>query len=366
MNKDLAEVFGRHNDEFLTPYNPASPTGASAFDNATKAAAARNDFADLFARNFGDHLGEAAARDLGRDYATTLARHWNDPDLGRHLRDTLGDRLPPHMRDHLADVPVNLQKPLGEYFSTTSAYTQQVGGSIGTGALEGYLGEGLGSLADGRGWEASGYSATAGATQAGIQQGATDGILHGTELFKDKDKPDLDTSATPSRTQSEGTDNRNDHPTGPRPPTRGRAGTKTPVGAATTPPAPTATTPPTATAAARGPRSRTVTAKAPSWPRRSTTRPCTTATTSPTSTTSPTWSATPTATATPSSVTPIPTSATPTTATRPTTTPSASTRTTTSAPPTPTPSRPPRTPRTPTGPPRPNTPAWATTSSTPA
>ncbi|MES0838506.1 hypothetical protein, partial [Nocardiopsis tropica] len=73
-----------------------------------------------------------------------------------------------HMRDHLADVPTNLQKPLGEYFSTTGAYTQQVGGSIGTGALEGYLGEGLGSLADGRGWEASGYSATAGATQAGI------------------------------------------------------------------------------------------------------------------------------------------------------------------------------------------------------
>ncbi|XKK42349.1 hypothetical protein HFP72_32915 [Nocardiopsis sp. ARC36] len=201
LNKDLAEVFGRHNDEFLTPYNPASPTGAGAFDNAAKAAAARQDFAEVFARNFGDHLGEAAARDLGRDYAATLARHWNDPDLGRHLRDTIGDRLPPHMRDHLADVPVNLQRPLGEYFSTTGAYTQQVGGSIGTGALEGYLGEGLGSLADGRGWEASGYSATAGATQAGIQQGATDGILHGTELFKDKDKPDLSTPA-PQQTQS--------------------------------------------------------------------------------------------------------------------------------------------------------------------
>ncbi|MFJ9553845.1 hypothetical protein ACIRPH_08510 [Nocardiopsis sp. NPDC101807] len=203
LNKDLAEVFGRHNDEFLTPYNPASPVGAGAFDNATKAAAARNDFAEVFARNFGDHLGESAARDLGRDYATTLARHWNDPDLGRHLRDTIGDRLPPHMRDHLADVPVNLNKPLGEYFSTTGAYTQQVGGSIGTGALEGYLGEGLGSMADGRGWEASGYSATAGATQAGIQQGATDGILHGTELFKDRDRPDLDTSTVPPRTQSE-------------------------------------------------------------------------------------------------------------------------------------------------------------------
>ncbi|MGW8527885.1 hypothetical protein [Nocardiopsis sp. NPDC055824] len=212
LNKDLAEVFGRHNDEFLTPYNPASPVGAGAFDNATKAAAARQDFADLFARNFGDHLGEAAARDLGRDYATTLARHWNDPDLGRHLRDTIGDRLPPHMRDHLADVPVNLQKPLGEYFSTTGAYTQQVGGSIGTGALEGYLGEGLGSLADGRGWEASGYSATAGATQAGIQQGATDGALHGLDLFSDKDRPNI---TNPPPTETDSTANRNGNPTGP-------------------------------------------------------------------------------------------------------------------------------------------------------
>ncbi|MFC6433512.1 hypothetical protein ACFQBR_33340, partial [Nocardiopsis tropica] len=217
LNKDLAEVFGRHNDEFLAPYNPASPVGAGAFDNATKAAAARQDFAEVFARNFGDHLGEAAARDLGRDYAATLARHWNDPDLGRHLRDTIGDRLPPHMRDHLADVPVNLQKPLGEYFSTTGAYTQQVGGSIGTGALEGYLGEGLGSLADGRGWEASGYSATAGATQAGIQQGATDGALHGLDLFSDKDKPDLSEPAPP-RTESNAADNRNDVPTGPQAP----------------------------------------------------------------------------------------------------------------------------------------------------
>ncbi|MFJ9552529.1 ADP-ribosyltransferase [Nocardiopsis sp. NPDC101807] len=217
LNKDLAEVFGRHNDEFLAPYNPASPVGAGAFDNAAKAAAARNDFAEVFARNFGEHLGESAARDLGRDYATTLARHWNDPDLGRHLRDTIGDRLPPHMRDHLADVPVNLNKPLGDYFSTTGAYTQQVGGSIGTGALEGYLGEGLGSMADGRGWEASGYSATAGATQAGIQQGATDGILHGTELFKDRDTPDLSTPE-PQRTQSEDTHTRNDVPTGPQAP----------------------------------------------------------------------------------------------------------------------------------------------------
>ncbi|WP_344098443.1 hypothetical protein, partial [Nocardiopsis tropica] len=215
LNKDLAEVFGRHNDEFLAPYNPASPVGAGAFDNAAKAAAARQDFADVFARNFGDHLGEAAARDLGRDYADTLARHWNDPNLGQHLRDTLGDRLPPHMRDHLADVPTNLQKPLGDYFSTTNAYTQQVGGSIGTGALEGYLGEGLGSLADGRGWEASGYSATAGATQAGIQQGATDGILHGLDLFSDKDKPNI---TDPPPTETDSTGNRSDNRTGPETP----------------------------------------------------------------------------------------------------------------------------------------------------
>ncbi|PDP89179.1 hypothetical protein CQJ94_02795, partial [Glycomyces fuscus] len=155
LNKDLASLFGRHNDEFLTPYNPASPIGAGAFDNAAKATTARNDFADLFARHFGDHLGESAARDLGRDYANTLTRNWNNPDLGQHLRQVLDNRLPPHLRDHLANVPVNLQKPLNDYFSTASAYAQQTGGSVGSGALEGYLGEGLGSLADGRGWEAS-------------------------------------------------------------------------------------------------------------------------------------------------------------------------------------------------------------------
>ncbi|XKK38259.1 hypothetical protein HFP72_27370 [Nocardiopsis sp. ARC36] len=368
LNKDLAEVFGRHNDEFLTPYNPASPLGAGAFDNAAKAAAARQDFAEVFARNFGDHLGEAAARDLGRDYAATLARHWNDPDLGRHLRDTIGDRLPPHMRDHLADVPVNLQKPLGEYFSTTGAYTQQVGGSIGTGALEGYLGEGLGSLADGRGWEASGYSATAGATQAGIQQGATDGILHGTELFKDKDTPDLSTpapqqtqSASPAGTGPEAPGNESARPpaaSGPERWSDGPGGQDRGAGHG------------------EGPDQGQNGRPDRDGPRPPPRRTAATATTSPTSTTSPTWSATPTPTATPSSVTPAPTSATPTTATaiRPTTTPSASTRTRTSAPPTPTPSRPPRTTRTPTAPPRSNTPAsrappspaWATTSSTPA
>ncbi|PDP85279.1 hypothetical protein CQJ94_23110, partial [Glycomyces fuscus] len=192
----------RHNDEFLTPYNPASPIGAGAFDNAAKATTARNDFADLFARHFGDHLGESAARDLGRDYANTLTRNWNNPDLGQHLRQVLDNRLPPHLRDHLANVPVNLQKPLNDYFSTASAYAQQTGGSVGSGALEGYLGEGLGSLADGRGWEASVWSATAGASQAGIQQGTTDGTLAATDLFSNKDKPNL-TPPPPPRTESD-------------------------------------------------------------------------------------------------------------------------------------------------------------------
>ncbi|APC34958.1 hypothetical protein A9R04_09780 [Nocardiopsis dassonvillei] len=213
LNKDLAEVFVRHKDEFLVPYNPASPIGAGVFDNAAKAAAARNEFADLFARHFGDHIGDAAARDLGRDYADTLARNWTDPNLAQHLRDTIGDRLPPTTRDHLSDVPVTLQQPLNDYFSKASTYAQQTGGSIGTGALEGYLGEGLGSMADGRGWEASVWSATSGATQAGIQQGATDGILHGADLFKDKDKPDLNTP--PPQTESNGSDNRTDDRTDP-------------------------------------------------------------------------------------------------------------------------------------------------------
>ncbi|MEV6819996.1 ADP-ribosyltransferase [Nocardiopsis dassonvillei] len=217
LNKDLAEVFVRHKDEFLVPYNPASPIGAGVFDNAAKAAAARNEFGDLFARHFGDHIGQTAARDLGRDYADTLARNWTDPNLGQHLRDTIGDRLPPTTRDHLSDVPVTLQQPLNDYFSKASTYAQQTGGSIGTGALEGYLGEGLGSMADGRGWEASVWSATAGASQAGIQQGATDGILHGADLFKDKDKPDLDIPPSQPRTESNGADDQANVRTTPPP-----------------------------------------------------------------------------------------------------------------------------------------------------
>ncbi|MCP3017406.1 hypothetical protein NGM33_29165, partial [Nocardiopsis dassonvillei] len=52
------------------------------------------------------------------------------------------------------------------------------------------------------------YSATAGATQAGIQQGATDGILHGADLFKDKGTPDLNTPAP--QTESDGSGGRTD------------------------------------------------------------------------------------------------------------------------------------------------------------
>ncbi|NYH54486.1 methyl-accepting chemotaxis protein [Nocardiopsis arvandica] len=207
LNKDLASLFGRHTDELLTPYNPASPIGAGAFDNAAKAAAAREDFADLFARHFGHHLGETTARDLGRDYAHTLTRNWNNPHLEQHLHQVLDNRLPPHLRDHLANVPATLQKPLTDYFSTAGAYAQQTSGSIGSGATEGYLGEGLGSLADGRGWDASAWSATAGATQAGIQQSTTDTTLAATDLFSDKDKPHL-TPPPPPQTESNGTDNR--------------------------------------------------------------------------------------------------------------------------------------------------------------
>ncbi|QUX27494.1 hypothetical protein KGD83_19525 [Nocardiopsis akebiae] len=133
---------------------------------------------------------------MGRDYARALTRHWNDPALGQHLRQSIGDRLPPHMRDHLSDVPVNLRQPLNDYFSTASAYAQQTGGSLGSGALEGYLGEGLGSLMDGRGWQASVWSATAGASQAGIQQGATDGALRGMDLLKTP--PDLSVPPPPT------------------------------------------------------------------------------------------------------------------------------------------------------------------------
>ncbi|MFD6953655.1 hypothetical protein ACFWGT_26585, partial [Nocardiopsis sp. NPDC060348] len=59
------------------------------------------------------------------------------------------------------------------------------------------------------GWEASIWSATAGASQAGIQQGATDTTLATTDLFNDKDKPNT-TPPPPPRTESNGTDNRVD------------------------------------------------------------------------------------------------------------------------------------------------------------
>ncbi|MFW6642311.1 hypothetical protein ACOALZ_19995, partial [Nocardiopsis algeriensis] len=179
LNGDLADLFGRHGNDLLAPFTSGGTPGRAPWDNAANATQLRDDLSDLFTHHFADHLGTTGARDLGRDYANTLIRHWNTPDLHGQLKNTLGDRLPPHLRDHLADSPANLQQALHQHNSKATTYLQHLGLGMGSGALEGYLGEGLGNAAQGEGWKASVWSATAGASQAGTQQVTTDSALAG-------------------------------------------------------------------------------------------------------------------------------------------------------------------------------------------
>ncbi|MFE1470728.1 ADP-ribosyltransferase [Nocardiopsis dassonvillei] len=183
LNDDLADLFTRHRDEMLVPFHPNSPTGARSWDNAVEQNAFRAEVADVFQRSFAERMGADQARRLGDDYADTLIRSWGDPDLGSRLSRTIGDRLPPPLREHLSDVPQNLAGTLHQSAQGFLPYVRGLGLGAGTGAAEGFLSEGLGSLASGQGFVVTPWSATSGATMNTAHQLTTDSALAGIDAL---------------------------------------------------------------------------------------------------------------------------------------------------------------------------------------
>ncbi|MDE3721978.1 ADP-ribosyltransferase [Nocardiopsis sp. N85] len=183
LNRDLADVWARHRDEMVVPFGSNAPPGAVAWNNAANRARFREDMAGVFERNFADRLGVDAARRLGSDYADTMIRSWNKPDLGPQLARTLDDHLPPHVRDHLVRVPEDMLGSVYAHFRSPGTYVTQLGVGAASGAAEGVLGEGLSNAAMGQGFNASVWSATSGASMSTIQQVSTDGALAGIDAL---------------------------------------------------------------------------------------------------------------------------------------------------------------------------------------
>ncbi|PDP87317.1 hypothetical protein CQJ94_12590 [Glycomyces fuscus] len=179
LNDDLADLFTRHRDEMLVPFHPNSPTGARSWDNTVEQNVFRTEMADVFQRSFAERVGVDQARQLGDDYADALIRSWGGPDLGSQLSQTIGDRLPPPLREHLSDVPHNLAGSLHQSAQGFLPYVRGLGLGAGAGAAEGSLSEGLGSLASGQGFVVTPWSATSGATLNTTHQLTTDSALEG-------------------------------------------------------------------------------------------------------------------------------------------------------------------------------------------
>ncbi|WP_304455294.1 hypothetical protein [Nocardiopsis sp. YSL2] len=207
LNEDLADVLARHTDEMATPYTPNDVPGMTGWANNTSRDQLRHDLADLFQRHFGPTLGTTHARSLGHNYADTLAKHWTNPDLPTHLHKALGDTLPPALRDHLATtIPNTLTTNLRQFHTKASTQAQNLTLGAATGATEGYLGEGLTNALFGQGWKASGFSASAGATQATAQTTITTTALTGIDHLRNG--PDLPPPPTtpPPTTNTPATD----------------------------------------------------------------------------------------------------------------------------------------------------------------
>lgn len=183
LNDDLADLFTRHRDEMLVPFHPGSPTGARSWDNTVEQNVFRVEMADLFQRSFAERMGVDQARRLGDDYADTLIRSWGGVDLSSQLSRTIGDRLPTPLREHLSDVPQNLAGSLHRSAQGFLPYLRGLGLGAGTGAAEGFLSEGLGSLASGQGFVVTPWSATSGATMNTTHQLTTDSALAGIDAL---------------------------------------------------------------------------------------------------------------------------------------------------------------------------------------
>ncbi|MFE6448344.1 hypothetical protein [Nocardiopsis dassonvillei] len=178
INRDLADVFTGYERDLAATFNP--PAGKSAFDNPLVNNDFRDDLADVFATHYGSALGATGARALGNDYADTLMAHWGRPDLTHRLADLLdATPLPSTTRTHLArTVPTTLTQGMGDYMTRPAVKAEIVSTGAASGALEGYLGEGTtNALLTDQGWQANGYSATAGAFQSTFQNVTVDTAL---------------------------------------------------------------------------------------------------------------------------------------------------------------------------------------------
>ncbi|RCV47645.1 hypothetical protein DEF24_26930, partial [Marinitenerispora sediminis] len=176
FNRDMAAIFGNNGNQILAPWRNdvgwLDPKTARQF---------RDDMGDLFERQFSTTLGRDAARQLGSDYADTFAKNWGKPELRNSLDDLLANQptpLPQSTRDFLSGgVTDTLTKTLNEFGSRWRDRFQQLGFAMGSGAIEGYVGEGLTNLlfSPEQEWKANGMSAVAGAASGGLQTLATMG-----------------------------------------------------------------------------------------------------------------------------------------------------------------------------------------------
>ncbi|MFL1438328.1 WXG100-like domain-containing protein [Nocardiopsis protaetiae] len=177
FNRDLVTVFARNSNEFLSAVQRPN-TASRGMGHPERFI---DGSGDLFARHFGDALGADAARNLGREYAETLLRTWNTPRMNSALDDVLGGApLPQSTRDHLArDVPDAFGRTVADFGNRWRDRATALGIGAGSGAFEGYFGEGLTNLAFSpeHEWKASGMSAVAGAASSVVHDLAVTGGL---------------------------------------------------------------------------------------------------------------------------------------------------------------------------------------------
>ncbi|MGQ4267620.1 WXG100-like domain-containing protein [Nocardiopsis changdeensis] len=185
FNRDLVTLFARNSNEFTGPAQRPN-TASSGIGHGERFI---DGAGNVFARHFGNELGDDAARALGREYAETLLRTWNTPGATSALDDVLGGApLPQSTRDHLArDVPNAFADTVAEFGTRWRDRLTALGIGAGSGAFEGYMGEGLTNLlfSPEQQWEASGMSAVAGAATSVVHDLAVTGGLRAIDALDD-------------------------------------------------------------------------------------------------------------------------------------------------------------------------------------
>ncbi|MEU3307510.1 hypothetical protein [Nocardiopsis sp. NPDC006832] len=183
FNRDLVNLFARNSNEFLGAAQRPN-TASVGMDHARRFV---DRSGDMFAKHFGETIGDAAARNLGREYAETMLRTWNTPRMTSSLDDVLGSApLPQSTRDHLArDVPEAFGRTVADFGSRWRDRAMSLGIGAASGAFEGYVGEGLTNLwfSPEQEWKASGMSAVAGASSSVVHDLAVSGGLKGIDAL---------------------------------------------------------------------------------------------------------------------------------------------------------------------------------------